>query len=375
MERIGEILVARGVITTSQLEAGLRAQVFNGGRLGTNLVELYDLNLDAITDALAIQRQMPPALQKHFDQQDPEVAARLMPEDAKRFSVIPLRIGGQPPALGVACKDPLTQGALAALQSVYELPVTQGIAPELRILYYLERTYGIERTNRYRRPRPRKTSIPPAGSAERRSYAWDIKDPPPQDACDSGETALGKIAIKKMAFKIIGEIDTSLEVDSPEKCIKAMRRINDREKLGSMLVSCLYQCFDGALSAGLVFILRQHLAICWQGFARHPDVNLEGLGVPIDEPGVLEQSLHRHGLFVGSPPDGGTELDRLLWDHLRCGNPAEVVTAPIELEDQVGCLIYAQSTQALSDNVRQDIAELASGVNAAFRRLVRASER
>jgi hypothetical protein len=369
-ERIGEILAARGVVTPAQVATALDAQLFNGGRLGTNLVDQCEIDLDVITDALAAQKQMTPALQIYFDQLNMEVASVLSAAEAARFRMIPLCVGGQPQSLAVASMDPLGPEALALLDRTYGMPIRQGVAPELRILYYLERVYGVERSNRYRRPRPRRKSGPPDGTYERRSYAYEIHELP-----EPGSSAVGKIPIKKMAFKIVGEVDPNLEVDTPEKAVRAMRRVNDREKIGQLIVSCLCQAFDGELSAGLVFIMRERLAICWQGFARHPDVNLDGLGVPVDEPGILQVSLGKHEPFFGQPPGGGTELDRLLFEHLRCGEPAEIATVAIELHDRVGCLIYAQSRNPLSDKVRQGISELASGVNAAFRRLVRAAER
>ena len=40
MPKLGELLVASGLLTADQVEQALRAQVLWGGRLGTNLIEL-----------------------------------------------------------------------------------------------------------------------------------------------------------------------------------------------------------------------------------------------------------------------------------------------------------------------------------------------
>src|SRR5262249_52329816 len=160
------------------------------------------------------------------DALDPQVAGRLSADLAARFGVVPLCIIGGT-HLAVACIEPLGPEALAALEIAYNLPVMQGIAAELRVLYHLERAYGIERENPYRRPRRRQTSTPPDGGAERRCYASEISDAP-EDHTGSGETALGKISVKKMAIKLIGEVDPGLEVDTPEKAVRSMRRVNDR---------------------------------------------------------------------------------------------------------------------------------------------------
>jgi len=52
MPRLGELLVAAGLLTPEQVEQALRAQVLWGGRLGTNLVELHYLELDPLSAML-----------------------------------------------------------------------------------------------------------------------------------------------------------------------------------------------------------------------------------------------------------------------------------------------------------------------------------
>jgi hypothetical protein len=372
--RIGEILVAQGAITPDKLAAALDQQVTNGARLGTNIIDLYDTNLDLIAEGLAVQHNMPAALDKHFQQRDFNVAIRLDTEAAKRFQIVPLGIAGDPPVLGVATTDPLTEEAEAVLKQTYDLPVMAGVAAELRVRYHLENIYGIERSNRYRRPRPKVATKPPDGGAERRVYASEITEPVKDPDPTSSDSALGKIAIKKVAIRMTGAVDPSIEVDTPEKCAKALRRSTDRDQIAQIVVGCLHQGFDGALNAGVILIIRQRIAITWHGFARNADVNLEGLGVPLDQGGILKLVYDARKPFFGRS-GSGSKLDHQLWDHLRCGRPEEVAAIPIELYDRVGCLLYTQSAQPMSENVRQGISELASGLQAAFRRLVRAAER
>src|SRR5213075_2205969 len=62
MPRLGELLVAAGLLTVEQVERALRAQVLWGGRLGTNIVELHYLDLDPLSKVLGRQHQMPAAL-------------------------------------------------------------------------------------------------------------------------------------------------------------------------------------------------------------------------------------------------------------------------------------------------------------------------
>jgi hypothetical protein len=157
MPRLGELLVAAGRITAAQLDEGLRAQVLYGGRLGTNLVELFHLELDAIALALARQHGVPAALGKHFERCDVTVQQRLSPELANRWSVVPIgRLADRRERIAIASCDPLSHDALAEIAHALAVPgdaLIISIAAELRIRYYLERAYRIARGSRYLRVR------------------------------------------------------------------------------------------------------------------------------------------------------------------------------------------------------------------------------
>src|SRR5215510_2327514 len=95
MARLGELLVAGGLLTIEQVEQALRAQVMWGGRLGTNLIELGYLDLDTLSSVLGRQHRLPAALARHFDKADPDLQRRLDADIAERYSVVPIRAAGQ----------------------------------------------------------------------------------------------------------------------------------------------------------------------------------------------------------------------------------------------------------------------------------------
>jgi hypothetical protein len=161
MPRLGELLVAAGVLTVEQVEQALRAQVLWGGRLGTNLVELHHLELDPLSRALGRQHHLPAALARHFEKADPELQRRLSPELAERLSCLPLMRMGPERHVVIASLAPLHRRELAALADELGVDVTRlvpAVAAELRIRYQLERVYRIRRTTRFLRARGK--SIP-----------------------------------------------------------------------------------------------------------------------------------------------------------------------------------------------------------------------
>lgn len=162
MPRLGELLVAAGLLTPEQVEQALRAQVLWGGRLGTNLVELHYLELDPLSTALGHQHHMPAALARHFEKADPELQARMPVELAERFSCVPLLRMGPDQHVAIAAQAPLGPRQLNLIAAALAVDVTRlvpAVAAELRIRYQLERVYRVRRSARYLRARG--ASIPP----------------------------------------------------------------------------------------------------------------------------------------------------------------------------------------------------------------------
>jgi hypothetical protein len=162
MPRIGELLVAAGLLTIEQVEQALRAQVLWGGRLGTNLVELHQLELDPLAKVLGRQYRLPAALARHFEKADPALQRMLAPDFADRFSCVPLLRMGPEQHVVIASIAPLSSRQLAIIAGELAVDVQRllpAIAPELRIRYQLERVYQLRRAARYLRARGK--TIPP----------------------------------------------------------------------------------------------------------------------------------------------------------------------------------------------------------------------
>lgn len=155
MARLGELLVAGGMLTAEQVEQALRAQVIWGGRFGTNVVELGFTDLDKVAVALGRQHRMPPALGRHFERANPEIQRKLSPDVAEKFSCVPLLLAGpERTQLIVASTKPLTPKAIAIIADeigVDPTGIIQSVAAELRIHYHLERVYQIPRETRFLR--------------------------------------------------------------------------------------------------------------------------------------------------------------------------------------------------------------------------------
>jgi hypothetical protein len=190
--RLGQILVAAGRISPAQLDEALRAQVLYGGRLGTNLVELGHIDLDALALALARQYGIPAALLKHFERCDLSVQSLLPPAIAAQWQVIPIgHLADRRSRIAIAALRPLPPEAVADVATALRCTPSDliiAIAGELRIMYYLERCYGIPRESRYLRIRRATTAgvpLPPPELDDADSEATSVPVPPPRPASDA----------------------------------------------------------------------------------------------------------------------------------------------------------------------------------------------
>jgi type IV pilus assembly protein PilB len=138
--RLGEVLVAQGLITEDQLSRALSAQKMSLAPLGAVLVKQGAVNEDRLTQVLSVHLDAPIA-----DLRDGSVdaeAARTVPEDfARRHVILPLRRDNG--HLAVALSDPSNLPLLNDIRLITGLPVAPYIASPSDILANLSRVHSM----------------------------------------------------------------------------------------------------------------------------------------------------------------------------------------------------------------------------------------
>ncbi len=143
-ERLGQLLLRRGLINSEQLRHGLRTHVREGQRLGSTLVALGYLQADDLSRVLGIVHGMAPVAMQLFARRDSALVSRLPAELALSLHAIPLaRIAGSQHCVAVAVTGPLPAQAEKQLAQALDHEVYCAIAPELLIRQYLSSLYGI----------------------------------------------------------------------------------------------------------------------------------------------------------------------------------------------------------------------------------------
>jgi len=113
--KLGEILLARGLISQQQLEEAVEEQRKRGGRLGDILVELGAIGEDELVEVLAEQLGVPAYLKEAKWEVEPSALRRIPCSLALRYRVFPLAEADG--VLRVAMLDPFDVPTIDALKN------------------------------------------------------------------------------------------------------------------------------------------------------------------------------------------------------------------------------------------------------------------
>jgi type IV pilus assembly protein PilB len=137
-ERLGELLIAEGLINREQLTAGLAEQKATGHRLGYVLVKLGLVQEIEITKFLGRQYRMPAVDLARFEV-DPKILKMVPAEFAQKNVVLPLKREGR--TLTIAMADPTNSGVLEDLKFITRYDLFPVIAGEFTLRGLLEKYY------------------------------------------------------------------------------------------------------------------------------------------------------------------------------------------------------------------------------------------
>jgi MSHA biogenesis protein MshE len=136
--RLGDLLVAQGVLTPVQLKAALDEQRASGRKLGRILIEDGITDEPTIARALAQQLKLP-YVELNLDDVQPAAAKKLPPAQAQRLRLLPIADDGR--LLRVAMADPTDYQAFDEAQRLLGREFDLVVVTETRLKAVLERLH------------------------------------------------------------------------------------------------------------------------------------------------------------------------------------------------------------------------------------------
>jgi hypothetical protein len=361
--KLGTLLLRNAAVSLTQLEAGLRAQVLYGGRLGTNLVELGFLDVDTLGAYLGELTGLPVATVPLLEQASAEALALIGPELADQHGAIALHVRADG-ALAVAVVDPTDTTALHALGTRAGRPIAPYVVAELRLLYFLERHYKVARKARYVRPGTRRTLVQ-ADERRRTQPAGGLVLPP-------------QVRLEPRRRRASGPVELPPGVAPRLPYRTACDRIDlatHRDQIAAVLI----EFAAGRFEVLLAFLVRDANALGWRGridTARGLSGPLESLSLPLGGASVLQVAHDTLRPFRGPPPAAGRPIEQTLWSAIGADPPREMLVTPIIVKQRVVNLIYAHppAGEPLPDTAGDELCELAVRASTAYVRLIRQSK-
>ncbi len=364
--RFGERLLALGLIEPQALAEARQAQQLQGGRLGTTLVQMGVLNLDALARALGEHLGVAVAEDTHFEDSHSSVLTRLSADLAERCAAVPLYEADA--GLVVAMMDPRDARLVAEVARAVGGPIQPCVAPELRVHYWLEKHYFIPRPNFYLRSDP--GDVVPGGP-ERRVIV-------PAPAPLPGEPArLGRIAMVKRA--VAGPLSAARAAEAPDELglditIDARRRSPEAERAlqlieragaSSVLATALCEYLHGSVECGALFQVRDQVAIGWRAAHERDAKVVATLAVPLELPTAFRAVCESATTYRGQPPEAGRAWHRRLCELMGRAAPRDLVLVPVLAAERVLALIYAHmdESDAVPLQVVSDLEALAEAVS------------
>src|SRR5882762_624534 len=144
--KIGDLLVKAGVITELQLKAALAEQSQWGGKLGDILVRMEFVTEEVLVRALSKQTGIPRA--DLSGEPDRDALARIAPDVAEEFGVVPIALQDDGRTVVLAMSDPNNVMITDHLQTVTGTRIVPRLAGPSAIRAVISRWYRGEELSR-----------------------------------------------------------------------------------------------------------------------------------------------------------------------------------------------------------------------------------
>src|SRR5438309_10716322 len=139
--RLGDLLVAEGLINQEQLQRALLAQKGTAEKLGSLLVRLNLVDEDKLVGFLSKQYGIPAVTLSQLDI-DPDVLKLIPAQMARKYELVPVERKGN--VLTLAMADPTNVFALDDVTFLTNLQVQPSVGPQGAIRKAIERNYDVQ---------------------------------------------------------------------------------------------------------------------------------------------------------------------------------------------------------------------------------------
>ena len=330
MQRLGEILIERGVLSLTELHTALETCHRTGGRLGTQLLEFGYVEERMLLDALAKQLSVPSVVKVKLLHSPLEVRKLLPVSVGRRLQAVPFDTskGG----IKVAMTNPNDRAARDQISTFLKEKILPHVATEAAVLAALG---GAENDDADWSPgiEPSVVKARRSGDVEGWSRLWEMPRVQPEALFGTApkRARLGNILLA--SFPDLTAV-TSTQAISYEPRVdesnfsELMHQADHRDEIGRLLARYAASKFDRVC----LFSVHKGTVSGWMARGRSVVLeDLQSFSVSLDVPSLFADVGHSDS-YIGAVLENpaNTELIQALADPA----PTEVVAVPIRVKQR-----------------------------------------
>lgn len=362
MKRLGEILIAKGMVSPDGLRSGLEACRRHGGRLGTWLVRLGLISEAKLLDALAEQSGCPPATTLQLATAPSEVRAVIPPAFGRRNLVVAFARHGR--NLDVALIRPNDLLLVDEISKVTGLIPRPHVATEAALTAALALPGASAPT-----PAAPPPPGPPQGTVREWRQFWQLESSPPELMRALEAPSLKGPATTAATFPHLTPLTAATGPVTPRETqdlADALSAATHRDQVAGLVLAHL----AGMAYRVALFSLYQNKVMGWAAHGQAiVEEDFHTLILPLDRPSLFLNLSKGVDIHVG--PLGGGEGNDLLLDALGSPPPKEAVVVPVRVRGKTaGFLWLDEGEVSVADISIPNVQEVARLIGLALEILV-----
>lgn len=373
--RLGECLLAEGLINTSQLDEAIEYQCIYGGKLGTSLIELGLIEEDQMAKILSQQ------LRLHYIKPEllmnvPPAILNLIPDKiALKHQIVPYHKDGK--KLYVAINN------VSNLKLIDELSFQLGhiiiplAIPEIRLMLALKKHYGMLLSPRYETL---------AGQLNRRNLAAK-KIAPKKDNTKVEEKTKITVQLSSQeqadndppSWPLLGDEDYAAEEqiedsyfsEAPareeEKAVDLLHILaeaKERDDIARGIISYLKSDFPVCA----LFMVRGETATGWLAAGLKSHQLFDHLTIPLVEYSVLSLVVTNRSHYLG--PVVNSEQNKKILTFFECRPPQNCLAVPLMVQNRLVSILYVQGQLEQLEHHFAELQYIAGKAEMAFKLLI-----
>lgn len=413
MGYFGHYLLKRGALKRSQLEEALQASVVCGGRLGTSILELGYLPVDALAQYLTDYTGVPLPPPERLASPSPEALDCIPARLACELTAFPFEVGAD--RIHLVMLDPRDSSQLRRISKAAQREARGFILPEVLIHLLLEQHLGVRAERRMARlaESMRKERV---GTPRSDATASEPDRPPVAEALPEGEELIDEASFAELQERLVrralghqepsifsddatstplgardaapaddgivllvdaASTDVPCPVEAPPANPAELANLEarlaaaaDRDEIGALAV----RIARAYAAHAALFLVHGETVLGFRGSDEDLDRRIQGVMVPLATACTLARVAARRERFRGAPP--AHPLDTRVWSAVGRGDAHDLLLLPICIRDRAVNVLYVDNGgDALAETAVAALAALGNLVAEAYERLILASKR